>query len=280
MYDLLSSSQIEEQKYTSHAKLPTPPSDDTPSSEKRKLADTLEKSTNPKLQEFLEVMQPPSKSKIWANEGAAGSGANSIPIVESVDVPRMDDGSEEDYEPVPKKRRRSPLAVSQPEKTPSQEMVRSAGEIGNQSPDITTKDSENKNLPVPPELTLAASSDVDWLRSRTSRLLGLVDDDDAITPNLPTTENNNRDKIIVNTKPHKPEMRTSEAGSQTDEIRVQGVEDTDNPHNDHPENRIEESSSTGRLFVRNLSYATSVDDLRAHFSNYGALAEVSALLYF
>ncbi|MCJ1434460.1 Multiple RNA-binding domain-containing protein 1 [Xylographa pallens] len=267
---------IEEQKYSNPIKLPTPPSDEPPSSGKRKLAENLEKSTNPKLQEFLEVMQPPSKSKIWANEGSVRSGANSIPVVESVEVPQKNDASEEDYEPVPKKRKRTPLSVSQPDTGPLQETVLSAEEIiENQSPDINLmNDLEDKEPPVPSEPAVAASSDVDWLRSRTSRLLGLVDDDNAITPHPTTTVNNDRDGIASDTKLHEAKSRTSDAGSQTDEIRLDGAVETDHPQEDHPENRIEESLPTGRLFVRNLSYSTSEDDLKAHFSRYGALAEV------
>ncbi|MCJ1380660.1 Multiple RNA-binding domain-containing protein 1 [Xylographa soralifera] len=267
---------IDEQEYSNPTKLPTPPSDDTPSSGKRKFADNLEKSTNSKLQEFLEVMQPPSKSKIWANEGAAGSGANSTPVVESVEVLQKDDAGEEDYEPVPKKHKRSSLAVSQLEKPLFQEMVLSADEITeNQSPDnILTDDSADKNPPVPSEPRLTASSDVDWLRSRTSRLLGLVDDDDAIAPNPTTTENNDGDRIAIDVKPQEPKRRTSDAGSQTDDIRLHGIEEAGNSQDDRPENGVDKSLLTGRLFVRNLSYATSEDDLRAHFSRYGTLAEV------
>ncbi|MCJ1281099.1 Multiple RNA-binding domain-containing protein 1 [Xylographa opegraphella] len=267
---------IEDKKSLNPTKLPTPPNDDTPSSGKRKLADKLEKSTNTKLQEFLEVMQPPSKSKIWANEGATGNGANSTTVVESVEVPQKDDLSEEDYEPVPKKRKKSPLAVSPPENSHGQQVVSSVDQVTEtQRPDIIlTKDSEDKFLPVPSEPALAAFSDVDWLRSRTSRLLGLVDDDDAVLPNPTTTEDNEPDGTDFYAKPHEPKRRTSNAGSQTDEVMLHRAAEIDDSQNDRSKNRIEESLPTNRLFVRNLSYATSEDDLYAYFSRHGALTEV------
>ncbi|MCJ1395304.1 Multiple RNA-binding domain-containing protein 1 [Xylographa bjoerkii] len=268
---------IEEQKHSNLTKLPTPPSDDTPSSGKRKLGDTLEKSANPKLQEFLEVMQPPSKSKTWANESAVGTGANITPVVETVQVSQKDDATEEGYEPVPKKRKRSPLAMSQLDKTLLSETVLSTDETTeNPSPEtISTKDTEDKKSPEPSEPTAAASSDADWLRSRTSRLLGLVDDDDDATIPKPTTaEDNDRDGTAIKERPHEPKRRTSEAGSQTDEIQLQSTKEMDASQDDQPENEVQKALSTGRLFVRNLSYTTSEDDLRAHFSRYGALAEV------
>ena len=225
-------------------------------------------------------MQPPSKSKIWANEGAAGSGANSIPVVESGEVPQKNDASEEDYEPVPKKRKRTPLTVSQPDTATLHETVLSVdGMAENQSPDIKlTNDLEDKELPMPPEPAMAVSSDVDWLRSRTSRLLDLVDDDNAIILNSTTTVNNDRDGIAFDTKLHEAKRRTSDASSQTDEIRLDDTAETDSPQEDHSKDRIEESLPTGRLFVRNLSYSTSEDDLKAHFGRCGALAEVSISL--
>ena len=278
---MLSSPQIEEQKDAYSTKLLTPPSDDTVYSRKRKPSDNLEKRTNPKLQEFLEVMQPPSKSKIWANEDAIGTGANNTPVVEAVEITHKDDVSEEDYEPVPKKRKQSPPTMSQLERDlPEQTTSRTAKTSEEPIPDtVSTNITEIKEPAERSEPTDVASSDADWLRSRTSRLLGLVDDDDddSITSNPTALGGNDLDVTAVDQKLHESKRRTSDAGNQTDEMQLQDTTENDATQKNYPGVETEKLLSTGRLFVRNLSYGASEDNLKAYFNSCGILSEVGTL---
>jgi multiple RNA-binding domain-containing protein 1 len=116
------------------------------------------------------------------------------------------------------------------------------------------------------------ATDDDWLRSRTSRLLDLVDVNDlpvvVPTQNIPALA-----------------MSSSAISALIPEPAVQ-VEDDFEGFSDHGEAEettadivdptIEAIKASGRLFVRNLPYTATEDDLRKHFEKYGAVEEVRA----
>ena len=118
---------------------------------------------------------------------------------------------------------------------------------------------------------MAAASDADWLRSRTSRLLGLTDDDDALVSSYLPQDEDRRTKADHNVDQTFNLKLVSDSISQTG--GKHGAEATHEKQ--EPVQISEGATETGRLFVRNLLYTTKETDLRAYFAQFGDLEEVS-----
>jgi multiple RNA-binding domain-containing protein 1 len=210
--------------------------------QKRKRSDVDE--ADPKLKEFLEVMQPPSKSKAWASQAADNAMDEPPTKIQAMEVP--DGESDEEYEVVPKKtRQKSPPKViaaaeplAQPRPTVIEETV-----LDSTAPDAT---------------------DDDWLRGRTNRLLDLMDPEDipagmssSVNTHVPAAADSAEELL------EPMEVEETTVIVQDEEINVE-----------KPDPTIEAIRSNGRLFVRNLPYSASEDDLKKHFEPYGSLEEV------
>lgn len=242
---------------------------------KRKPGDLSNDALSPKLQEYLKVMQPPFRSNVWANEDTIASGEEIVADQENPAVNIGDGESDDQYQPVPKKRRKSVKDA------PDQDLQNSSGitelialESHQQTPTQVTEDKmveeEVSNRPVVSEHT---ASDVDWLRSRTSRLLGLVDDEDDVkVVDMAAPDVVEETKVAGQLQPDATKQ-VSDAGSQTAEKLFKSHEAPVLPL----EVSLEEPISTARLFVRNLSYTTSQNDLRDYFSHHGDVSEVRKL---
>lgn len=229
-----------------------------------------------KLQEFLEVMQPPSKSKIWEDQAAPTAHIPKETTSLSEQQKTTKARSDEEYESVSKKQkgerkktRRDKLA-NEPtmlQSTKLEELVHSI----TGRPSIAEQQTEE--ITYEAAATTQAASDADWLRSRTSRLLGLVDDGLALeSAALPD------DSVGQGTADGKP-PQPSHSGDMSD-ASVQTDQDDRNEHSveDAPLLGMEDTRpGNGRLFVRNLTYTTTEDDLRRHFESrdYGTIEEVS-----
>ena len=125
-------------------------------------------------------------------------------------------------------------------------------------------DEEDAEKPAPPPM-----SDLDWLRARTSRTLGLVSDDEEASDNEDA-----RSEISAPSKNPTPEPQAPATPPATD-----SEPEEDTPPLPAPTSRTSTAESkimkTGRLFIRNLVYGVTEDDLRAVFSPYGEIEEVS-----
>ena len=55
---------------------------------------------------------------------------------------------------------------------------------------------------------------------------------------------------------------------------IEATEDTPEDNEEKPDPTLEAIRSNGRLFVRNLPYTATEQDLRNHFAPFGALEEV------
>jgi multiple RNA-binding domain-containing protein 1 len=137
------------------------------------------------------------------------------------------------------------------------------------APAVATEDASATDvdaaMPDAPDAAAAVdqppTTDDDWLRSKTNRLLDLVEDDDvpvapASAPSKPAAEK--RDSpVAAEQQPPKPTLSVEEAAvaaapSEEDKIR-----------------------DTGRLYLRNLHFEVAEEDIRTQFSKYGSLDEVS-----
>ena len=223
-------------------------------------------------------MQPPSKSKTWANEDSTSTDKTAPQVVENVLVHDDDGQSDDEYQHMSKKRKRSPEVINKAHGDPKLKefnaVDHAVAAIVGSTVDATERDGEiNEQVEVVP--AAPAASDADWLRSRTSRLLGLIDDDDSMMAS--NTLANGVDSSKVNEAPINVSVtrKSSDASVQTNTEDV-GLGTEETATEKIPEDLLETiKTNTGRLFVRNLSYTVSENDLRAQFGSYGDLEEVS-----
>ncbi|KAL4898306.1 hypothetical protein BDV59DRAFT_206827 [Aspergillus ambiguus] len=216
---------------------------------------------DPKLQEYLSVMQHSSNTKTWANDddippavanGTAATAQSEAPADAPEDLTYAQrkkaklGGAEEPYAS---------------EKVEGEPMVVDATENG---PD-SEKPSEGDD--TAPQTEEQPVSDADWLRSKTSRLLGLLDEDEQAE--------------FTSAAPQNPAPTTqvaepSDAGSENAENAESAPEDAATKSAPVPvvDTNIENIRISARLFVRNLPYDTTEADLEPIFGPYGRVEEI------
>jgi multiple RNA-binding domain-containing protein 1 len=201
------------------------------------------------LREFLEVMQPASKAKAWATQ-RIGDPTNEPPTkIQAIELPEAE--SDDEYETVPRKSKRK----SSPKLPVSVETA---------APPIILDDPAASEVIIAGPMAPDATDD-DWLRGRTNRLLDLVDPTEITV----AQDGSMRDHVnpVAGASLDEPKSENLEEPPE-DEGGWEGIED------DKPDPVIEAIKSNGRLFVRNLPYSASEEDLRVHFAPYGTLEEV------
>lgn len=210
------------------------------------------------MKEFLEVYQPPSKTNIWTNGDTQGVEAptadDAVP-----EVAVLEDESDDEYQVIAKKPKTdSAPDPSIPKEQPVVEDEPMVGldEVEARQDDILDKSGE-------PAGDQGPVSDADWLRSRTNRVLELVDDDD-VPMAQPSTVKQSSPKPQVE-QPESPVAAREQPAPAAEKPVV--VEPSDDE-----ENKIRE---TGRLYLRNLHYEVSEDEIREQFTKHGTLEEVS-----
>lgn len=119
-------------------------------------------------------------------------------------------------------------------------------------------------------------SDADWLRSRTSRLLGLLDDDeeDRYKQNDESASDESASKCLI-------QQTSDNEPQQAGEIASNEAPSSENQQDDvTPVNADEKAiRKSKRLFLRNLPYSVTEDDLREQFEPFDGLEEVRYTLY-
>lgn len=107
-------------------------------------------------------------------------------------------------------------------------------------------------------------SDMDWLRSRTNRVLELVEDDEVPAASAPVAQ-----RAVPQPAP------IEEDSAEAVEAQPEPVPSTAEQSKDAAPDEEDKIRETGRLYLRNLHYEVTEDDLRERFSKHGALEEVS-----
>ncbi|KAL8811669.1 MAG: hypothetical protein Q9223_001491 [Gallowayella weberi] len=229
---------------------------------KRDVEPTLEKDA--KLREYLEVMQPASKSRTWADEPinrdkkkmAHHDERINVKAGGSVAVQTPIDASPQE---VPEIQKKSSKDTEQPSHTSAKAMLFQGVPADSEaSPAIEIEPTEEQP-------GASALADDDWLRSRTSRLLGLVDEDDLKSqdvkdpeapPNRGPTGNPERPSSLVASDTGFQAAQDEMIHDNTDTMQI-------------ADNMINTIAATARLFVRNLPYTTTEGDIRQHFEQLG-----------
>ncbi|KAL8762960.1 MAG: hypothetical protein Q9184_001110 [Pyrenodesmia sp. 2 TL-2023] len=244
------------------------------SSLKRKREDGPAPERDPKLQEYLRVMQPASKSRTWANEDlghvpsgqqdvtGTGTGTTQRGVVERAK------SEEDDHKALRKKKNPWKGAVQAPPTQTDTTSAPIASELVQSHPATeATPPVENSRLPP--------ATDDDWLRSRTSRLLGLVDDVvQRASKDIDDGQEVRKGEASGN-REERPRSRSVHVAAErdVDALQPNNVDVDANPGTDAADST---EPTTNRLFVRNLPYTATVDDLRQHFEHldHGTIEEV------
>ncbi|CAG8467637.1 18241_t:CDS:2, partial [Acaulospora morrowiae] len=207
-------------------------------------------------------MKPRSKSKTWANDDLTASENQESKNGKNIkEIIKAQEGSDDElYQDMPTKSNDAGKVLSSDD-----------------------EDSSDKSDEGDEKLKNAKSSvsDTDWLKSRMRRKLDWVADDEEDEENsLSEGESSNVGNIRKKRKVEfADDVEINDSNNQQSLKDKDSMMQDENPHNERgntvdelpPEESIGE---TGRLFVRNLPYICTEEDLRKEFNKFGPLAEV------
>jgi len=222
-----------------------------------------------KLQEYLGLMTAPSKLKTWRDgeQPAADipdSTANQPTQAEQTPPETVDDTAV-----LPRKK---PAALTSDDEDADIPAAVKTRRMAETAPEDDKHDQDNEQGPPP------GTSDMDWMRSRTSRLLGLVTDD---------VEDSDQEQDKKKSRAVSPELEKGGASTKPAvEANAQmNIGPNASPADAPPAENKEEVNAdvatirkTGRLFLRNLAYTITEDEIREYLSAFGSLEEVRNLL--
>ncbi|KAF2737180.1 RNA-binding domain-containing protein [Polyplosphaeria fusca] len=226
---------------------------------KRKRAGVQEEQ-DPKLKEFLDVMQPPSKTKTWANVALQDEPAVKAKEDVAADTAIPEGESDDEYQVIAKKsktsqtRTHSNTVEPSPPRQPAA-LLENGGAASEPDPERTT----------PQEVTggREAVSDADWLRSHTKRTLEVDGAEGEAKTHASPIFASPSEKADTHDDDEQPAKENAVIPRTKDE-----------EIDDAAPSEEDKIRQTGRLYLRNLSYAVTEDDLRNHFFQHGALEEV------
>ncbi|RHZ51536.1 RNA-binding ribosome biosynthesis protein MRD1 [Aspergillus thermomutatus] len=209
------------------------------------------------LQEYLSIIEHPSKTKTWANgEDFLNTVQNQPPSSD-----QRDDTTEQVEEPSHNQRKKA--------RVEDQQEVAHGREP---EPMVFDKTEEEHERTIADERGEAIShtqeepdpvSDADWLRSKTSRLLGLLDEDEQVE--FDSTAQRKSDTSPQPATVSKADVQHSNDSKTAVESSTEAEEVDTN---------IENIRLSSRLFVRNLPYDASESDLEPVFSKFGKVEEI------
>ncbi|KAI1082035.1 RNA-binding domain-containing protein [Whalleya microplaca] len=241
----------------------------TENSKKRKRGELDE--SDPKLREFLGVMQP-AKNSVNTIHGIAVEATEEPPT--KIAAVAVDGESDDEYENVPTRRknaqpveRRLPAAPRDDPATSHHKEEDSA--MDHEPPEQALPNTESTGPAIPDN---TATTDDDWLRSRTNRLLDLVDDDDVVPTVVPP-----RHSPIPMASGNQDEPEAVDATIEEEEKDADNqneLSDGGEPNTETHDDILESIRKTSRLFVRNLPYSATGDDIKSYFEQYGSVEEV------
>lgn len=240
------------------------------SPQKRKREDEAE--NDPKLKEYLAAMQPAKNQKTWADD--AWQSTAPVPQQEQPAADKEKDTSgqsEEDTLTYNQKKRLKQGGDDAAYPHKIEEQHKEQAFTSEQKPDEMDVDA-----PAPVVAEEKPKDDMDWLRSRTSRLLGLMDEEEeneAIAKAQPSkVQTYDSDEEEEPAKGGKAQQNSTAEGTGSKPAEEE-EKTTEEKQVEHDAN-IDQIQKTGRLFVRNLSYKIKEEELHPLFSPFGKIDEV------
>ncbi|KAJ6144256.1 hypothetical protein N7470_008151 [Penicillium chermesinum] len=173
-----------------------------------------------------------------------------------------DDGMVNPTKEEPSAQANTPEAVTDIQPT----IVDHSGDGEAEHADMEDDGAKAENAPV---------SDMDWLRSKTSRLLGLLDDEEQADFNQRKVDELARSESPVEESRSAAINQIANQGTTNNEDVVEPTEPAQ-PSETTPEQdtNIDNIRLSARLFVRNLAYYVTEGDLEPLFSEYGKTEEI------
>ncbi|KAK2592378.1 Multiple RNA-binding domain-containing protein 1 [Conoideocrella luteorostrata] len=229
---------------------------------------------DPKLREFLQVMRP-GREGVIADETNPTVGTDHLLQHGQNAVPEGE--SDDEYEQIPSRVEKTMKIDAREDK--SERVVRHPPMKEAKTHEDDTPVStggQSKTEQVDSEMTdhgpsAAGATDDDWLRSRTNRLLDLVDPDDLTAGAVPSPKDVPSPKNATTKQDIKVDRQSSHS---SDEVTPDMADDVATSEETAKEDAVDAISRTSRLFVRNLPYSATEEDLRETFDKFGALQEV------
>jgi multiple RNA-binding domain-containing protein 1 len=244
--------------------------DNDTSLDKKRKRDGEDKSQDPKLQEYLSLMGQSSKTRTWANDDdMAKPSTVTAPVINQN---AQETTQTEELPSHPKKAKTEKPPVVETIQQPESMVIDKSGEEENQEePDQDNSAEIEEAAPV---------SDADWLRSKTSRLLGLLDEEEqdefdqhkAEAPADSDSPSSAGDK----SPPVRSESRTEAIENIAPNMTDDDSEPQEAPEAPAPDDpNLDLIRNSARLFLRNLAYDTTEADLQPLFERFGKIEEVS-----
>ncbi|KAI2788936.1 Multiple RNA-binding domain-containing protein 1 [Penicillium oxalicum] len=221
---------------------------------------------DPKLQEYLALTQA-SKTRTWANDDTTA-------------MAMAAQQAEPPTNPQPQEIKHTEELPSHPKKARLQE---SLNHIKSDEPQVSEElevEEETEATTEPQEMSQSAAgeaapvSDSDWLRSKTSRLLGLLDEEEQADFDQQKAAQPAESPVF-----EQGESRTTAFDGEVQPARQEvSMQDTDTaepePEPEKPDPNVELIRESARLFLRNLAYDITDADLEPIFAPFGKLDEI------
>ena len=245
---------------------------------------------DPKLAEFMELMAPRSKQKIWDNQdvtafGAAGNGDGDLHAGRPDEKPAFeDDGSDDDAydQDLDDDMGKAGAAKLVKRRAPAPARKRSGGggsdsdsfDASDES-DAETSDSSESDTDEGIDALAADDnvSDMDYLKKRAGAFSdsGSDEDEDASDEEEDEEEveeegKRGADAEEKHTQTKEIDSRRTDSSGDANGARVVTAED------------MEAIAETGRVFARNLPFTATEEEVAAHFSRFGALTAVHVIV--
>ncbi|KAM0475067.1 hypothetical protein ACHAPX_007199 [Trichoderma viride] len=236
-------------------------------SKKRKREDLDE--SDPKLREFLRVMKQ-GKGGVLADE--TNPDADMTGLATGGEALVEEGESDHEYEQIPKRQeklRKTASSEANQNLVMNQRVSRDVTSDQGVQPvakGVVADSVKPQEAEEAPQTSVDATDD-DWLRSRTNRLLDLVDPDDLPQP----AEQGAVDEAVRN------DGENNDTAHSSHEVVMKDTPDQANDQGANPtaaDDPIAIISRTSRLFVRNLPYTATEGDLHQKFGEFGTLQEV------
>eukprot|EP00252_Welwitschia_mirabilis_P000424 TRINITY_DN10427_c0_g1_i2.p1 TRINITY_DN10427_c0_g1~~TRINITY_DN10427_c0_g1_i2.p1 ORF type:complete len:872 (+),score=224.55 TRINITY_DN10427_c0_g1_i2:175-2790(+) len=259
------------------------------------------KEGDPLFQEFLQVMQPRSKTKVWANDTVLGpnSGPQGVRNKHSSAQRQGKKGKKKvDVETVDGILRKVPVGKGKSSEKLHRVHVRFEDESEEDSEGDESENNENILLEPPAEAPANdegnkmadtakddAVSDMDYFKSRVKSSWDSDDENDQ--DGSPSEASDRASELEEDSGEENSADRIEDtnAGPKVNESTDSGLtaENADNEQSTQEVNVVgepdeEAAIDSRRLFIRNLPFTTSEEELDELFAKYGELAEVHVVL--
>ncbi|KAJ5455344.1 hypothetical protein N7475_010465 [Penicillium sp. IBT 31633x] len=228
------------------------------------------KPQDPKLQEYLSLMGQSSKTRTWANDDdMIKPSADIVPVINQ---PAQEEKQSEELPSHPKKAKTVKLPTVAQSVQPESMVIDK-----NEEEEVQEKPAEE--IVAEPEVEAAPMSDADWLRSKTSRLLGLLDEDEQDEFDQHKADAPADAPARVASRSSSPEEESPQVDEESRTAAIANIAPNMTDVDSITEAALEDPNldlirKSARLFLRNLAYDTTESDLQPIFERFGKIEEI------